>query len=166
MATPIITQQQVRRLFNYDPDTGVFTRLIRTANCNKAGDIVGYNQRPYLAVEIQEQSYLLHRLAFLWMTGEFPLHSIDHINGISTDNRWSNLRAVTHAQNLQNERTARSNNKNGFLGVSEHHRLRGRFQARITISGKRIYLGLFNSAEDAHAAYLSAKRKYHPFSTI
>ena len=106
----------------------------------------------------------MHRLAFLYQTGQWPARQVDHINGVRDDNRWSNLRESTNAQNSQNERRARSSNTVGFLGVSRHRS--GRFRARIVVDGKERSLGLHDTPQIAHSAYLSAKRDIHPFSTI
>jgi len=92
--------------------------------------------------------------------GEWPANGmqVDHINGAKDDNRISNLRVVTHSQNLHNQRRAQSGSSTGFLGV---RRDKGKYQSMIQADGSRKYLGRFDTAEEAHAAYVSAKRKLH-----
>jgi hypothetical protein len=101
------------------------------------------------------------------MTGAWPLFEIDHRNGIGTDNRWKNLRDGTRSFNIQNQRRARSDNKTGFLGVHRSGKKeRKGFVAKIQLDGKQRYLGVFSTAEAAHAAYLAAKRRIHPGCVI
>lgn len=90
---------------------------------------------------------------------------IDHINGDGLNNRRANLRSVSNAVNAQNQRKPKSNNKNGFLGVS-WHKQSGKWEAKIGTDGKRKYLGLFDDPSIAHEAYLTAKRNLHEGCTI
>lgn len=160
----MITQERLKELLHYDPETGVFTWRIRTSNRVKVGDVAGSAAAyGYLEIGIDGVTAKSHRLAFLYMTGEWPEHDVDHINGIRTDNRWANLRTATRSQNLQNLRAAKSNSKTGLLGVSPYN---GTFRASIKHNGKQITLGRFSCPHAAHAAYLKAKAELHPFSTL
>lgn len=109
--------------------------------------------------------YLEHRLAWLYVTGTWPSDQIDHVNGIRDDNRIFNLREATGPENNGNQRQARSDNKTGLLGVywDKQHK---KFSAKIMFSGKHKYLGYFPTAEEAHAAYIKAKRELHSHCTI
>lgn len=100
---------------------------------------------------------LMHRLVLGLTEGDGLI--VDHINGVKTDNRRSNLRICTHAENLRNRGAPRSN-KTGFKGVSFHSRNK-RFYAEIKVNGKRKYLGYFDSAQEAHAAYCVAAIELH-----
>lgn len=95
------------------------------------------------------------------MTGEWPVDEIDHRDGNPSNNIWGNLRAATRADQLQN--TKDRANGSGYRGVS---RFRNKWQAGIGIGGKRIHLGHFTDPAKAHAAYLAAKAKLHPFQPI
>ena len=153
-----LTAERLREVLQYDPETGVFTRLVDRGGRKVgvvAGSVTGHG---YTSIQIAGVRYLAHRLAFLWMTGEWPIDDVDHINGVAGDNRWSNLRPATRAENMQNQRRAQSNNKLGLLGVCRDG---NRFSARIKVDGQRIHLGLFATPEQAHAAYLDAKRRLH-----
>jgi hypothetical protein len=168
MAGPHVTADRLRECLTYNPDTGLFTRRIRTGHRVKVGDPLG-TLRPdgYLKASLLGINYLLHRLAWLHVYGEWPTFVIDHINGVRTDNRIANLRDVPETVNQQNQRRAHRKNKScGLLGVTWHPRNR-KWQAQIGICGGRVkYIGSYDDAEDAHAAYLEAKRRLHEGCTI
>ena len=113
----MLTQSEVKRLFDFNAETGVVTRLVTRGYRAKAGDTVGsINDRGYMTVKIINSTYMLHRVIWLWVYGEFPPHDIDHINGDRADNRLVNLRAVTRQENMKN-RCLSKNNKSGTTGV-------------------------------------------------
>lgn len=100
----MITQDRLRELLHYDPDTGIFTRLVSTGWRGKVGDVAGYkNPDGYLVIMIDYKLYLAHRLAWLYTYGRFP-EVTDHINGVRDDNRIVNLREVTNWENAQNKK--------------------------------------------------------------
>jgi hypothetical protein len=121
----------------------------------------------YRQIKIDKHLYRAHRLAWLWMTGAWPIQEqVDHINGIRDDNRWANLRNVSRAANNQNQRRAQSRNLSAqLLGVSRKNAAGG-FQARIRHEGKEKRLGTFRAAALAHEAYVAAKRKLHEGNTL
>jgi len=161
-----LTAQRLRELLHYDPETGLFTRLVVTCNKVKIGDVAGTLQGSgHIGIRVLGKIRQAHRLAWLYMTGEWPTGEVDHIDGVPTNNRWANLRDVTRPINMQNRRRAYANNKSGFLGVDYRPNL-GKWAAQIGVNGAKIYLGLFDSPESAHDAYVSAKRKYHEGNTL
>jgi len=91
------------------------------------------------------------------MTGTFPKKAIDHRDGDRTNNRFSNLREATMAQNAGNSKKSK-NNISGFKGVS-WHREQGKWRAEISCQNKRYWLGFFTSALEAHQAYAEASRR-------
>jgi hypothetical protein len=107
---------------------------------------------------------MAHRLAWCIAYGEWPSLEIDHINGDAGDNRLCNLRNVDRATNAQNKRRAQCTNKSGIQGVETH--AVGRLSASVWVGGKRVYLGRFDTAEEAHAAYVAAKRRLHQGCTL
>src|SRR5229473_2986941 len=153
------TQKRLKEILYYAPDTGIFIWLVRTACRVHIGDTAGsINDGGYIKISICDVKYQAHRLAWLYMTGEWPEYQIDHRNGIRNDNRWKNLREATHSINTQNLHKARSDNKIGLLGVSRSGK---KFIALIQINKKQIYLGTYLTQELAHSAYLKAKRELH-----
>ena len=169
MSTPyntgrVLTTGRLREVLAYDADTGIFTRLERSAAKVRIGDIAGgIDPQGYTLIRVDLKRYRAHRLAWLYMTEVWPDGQIDHINGIRSDNTWGNLRDVTNTINCQNKHQARSDNKSGFLGVSRDKKA---WRAVITINGARKYLGRHETPEIAYAAYLKAKRRYHEGCTI
>jgi hypothetical protein len=149
----LLTQDDLKARAHYDPGTGVFTSRI-TGKALGSLDAEGYHVMRLGKTLTHKQ----HRLAFLYMTGEWPRGVVDHLNGNKTDNRWVNLRDVTIQVNLQNVTKARKNSTTGLLGVYRQGR---RFFSQIQACGKFIRVGTFDSAAEAHTAYLDAKRKLH-----
>lgn len=160
----IPSADDVRRLFNYDPETGVLTWRVTNSNRARKGSIAGsHDGNGYLQVRFMGKKYRVHRVVFLHFYGRWPDMEIDHINGNRSDNRIANLRDVSRSVNQQNMRSALSNNKTGVLGVSV---INGKYMAFIQTNGKSHYLGGFETEEEAQSAYLSAKRNCHEGCTI
>ena len=160
-----ITQHQLREILSYDPESGAFVWLVTRGKARKDA-AAGFTRRDrYIEIGIDGALYFAHRLAWFYVHGRWPIQQIDHINGIRGDNRIANLREASNAQNLQNLRKASSNSKSGFLGVSLR-KSRGKWRAEIVIEGRKKHLGYFDSSEEAYAAYLAAKVKFHPYQTI
>ena len=162
-----LTAHEVRKLLDYDPETGLFRWRHREDvrprwNTRYAGTVAGTlwrsrarNKTGYIMIVIRCRSYRAHRLAWLYMTGEWPEDEIDHRNQNGTNNRWRNLRAATQSQNKANV-PSRSHNRLGIKGVREVPS--GRFVAAIKVPGRRRYLGTFDTAEEAHQTYASEPR--------
>lgn len=156
----MLTQERLKEVLNYDADTGVFTWAIKRTNSVYIGKVAGSPQIGYISIRIDNKLYLAHRLAWLYVYGYFPKNHTDHINNIRDDNRICNLREATAAENLQNYPATRKNSKTGMIGVSKK---RKKYRARLMLNRKEIYLGVFDTPEEAQAAYISAKEKLHPF---
>lgn len=162
MASRIVSAERIRELLEYDPSTGLFTWKVSTSNRVKVGDIAGTLSYGYVAIGIDGKPRLAHRLAWMLFYGEWPACDIDHINGVRHDNRIENLRAVTRSVNMQNQRRGRGGNAGGLLGATRYHRSKSKWLAQIKDSSGRLhYLGIFPTAEEAHAAYVTAKRQMH-----
>ncbi|MDU9398106.1 HNH endonuclease [Pseudomonas sp. zfem003] len=155
----MLTQKELKKQLSYDPETGVFTWAIRKQKV-KLGSTAGkVKPNGYVEIRVNLVSYFAHRLAWLYMTGEWPEHDIDHINRNPNDNRFCNLRMATRSQNLCNV-GPRSNSTTGVRGV-DFHKATGKFRARIRFDGRRVDLGLFPTLEEAEQAYLSAQKLNH-----
>jgi hypothetical protein len=159
-----LSAERLREVLNYNPRNGVFTWRIMLSKNVPAGSVAGFvTQLGYRTIKIDGQAYQAHRLAFLYMTGEWPVDQVDHMDGDGTNNRWRNLREASASLNQQNKRRGMSNNKTGLLGVSP---CKEAYKATISIRGKVMHLGTFKRAEDAYAAYVDAKRKHHEGCTL
>lgn len=155
----------LRRLYDvlaYDHVTGIFRWKVKINRRIVVGGIAGYVAPDgYRYITIDGECYLAHRLVWFYIFHYWPIDQVDHCNGIRDDNRLINLRDVPRSWNNQNQRNARSTNKSKFLGVCVFGK---RFKAQLKVNGKTHYLGLFDNAEIAHKAYISAKNKLHPGS--
>lgn len=149
-----LTADLLRKLLRYNKRTGVF---VRRSNNKRAGSS---GQRGYLRIWVNHHSYKASRLAWLYVTGSWPENIIDHKNGNTSDDRFSNLRDTTHKVNAENQKRAKCNNHVGVLGV--HKSVCGKkFRASIKANGKTKHLGTFLTKERAGKAYLDAKKIYH-----
>jgi hypothetical protein len=151
MAAPKkLTQARLKELLHYDPETGVFTRLVsRNGNNALIGSRAGTpNSHGYTLIQIRGTKHRAHRLAFLYMTGEIP-PEVDHINRVKDDNRWDNLRPATKRENQGNV-GLQSNNTSGHRGVSWDKR-RGKWRAEGKYAGRVTHLGYYTSLEEAAA---------------
>ncbi|MDZ4342139.1 MAG: HNH endonuclease [Candidatus Binatia bacterium] len=162
----MLTQTALKKILDYDPATGIFRWAVNCGTRAKAGAVAGWtNDRGYRCVGIKGKAYKLHRLAWLYMTGAFPNDGTDHKFGDKADNRFKTLRVADQAINQQNRRKANRNNTSGLLGAHFHKRL-GKFCATIWAGNKLRHIGVYETAEQAHAAYVSEKRRLHPGCTI
>lgn len=159
----MITQSELMELLSYDPATGQFTWLKVHPNATKtrkdrsAGSV---NPSGYRIIGIRRRHYYAHRLAWLYVYGEWPrAKHLDHINGIQTDNRIANLREASPSQNAANGRR-RSNNTSGFRGVA-YHKGANKWIASIRHGGRSHYLGLFDAPQAAHEAYVREAIIHH-----
>lgn len=144
-----MTQERLRELLHYAPETGVWTWLVTRKV--RAGSVAGTpGGRGYIQIRIDYKRYLAHRLAFLYTIGRWPLHQVDHRDRDRSNNCWDNLREATHQQNCWNRSDA--------LGVSWDDK-RQKWSAWIW-SGKTIFLGRFPNFEDACIARRQAEVSY------
>lgn len=157
-----LTQAQLQEVIRYDPLTGqFFWRTCRWRRPQNAApierEIVPKPDHGYARVRIEGVLYYMHRVAWLYMTGDWPSDEIDHINGNRSDNTFSNLREATSEQNKHNVGLC-ATNTSGFKGVSWDKRDR-RWYPYIWVNNKKRHLGSFSSAEEAHKAYTTAAQR-------
>ena len=156
----------LKEILHYDPNTGEFIWKVSRPPRAKAGSRAGYlnHQLGYRLISISGKMYYEHRLAVLWMTGQWPEHQVDHVNGNRADNRWRNLRLASQRQNLA-YRGLGSDNKTGAKGV--HKTLSGKWYSQISIRGKTKYLGIFDNLEAAAEAYdMAALHEHGEFAKL
>lgn len=153
----MLTQEELKEMLDYCPRTGMFTWNIRPANRMQVGDIAGGKcSFGHINIRVYGKKEKAHRLAWLYVYGEWPPGYIDHINRIPWDNRIENLRVVTHTENMQNK----SLYKNSNTGVPGVQFKNSKWVARIQVEGQRIALGTFPTIEEAIQARQDAERKY------
>lgn len=166
-----ITRELVREFLDYDAETGVLTwrsrdrkwfktnRAWNTWNTRFSGQRAGGNNGVgYIEVRAAGGRHLAHRLIWLWMTGEFPEHEIDHGNHARDDNRWANLQAVSNSENRRNM-SRRYDNTSGVTGVCWANR-ESKWRAGIKANGLNRFLGYFADKNDAIAARKAAEIKH------
>lgn len=167
-----LTAERVREVLDYEPETGILRWRVARKGV-MAGKVAGCKHpNGYVVVTVEFHLCQAHRLAWLYMYGEWPVNDIDHINGVKDDNRIANLRDVSHQVNKQNMRKALrpavpSPFNTGLLGTYFNRKWR-RFIAQIQdpVTMKNKYLGGYATAEEAHAVYLEAKRRLHEGNTL
>lgn len=154
----MITQERLKYLMTYDPGTGHFTRNVTLpGRFAKAGTIAGgIDSLGYVHIIIDRKRYKVHRLAFLYVTGEFPPHSVDHIDGDPSNNQWSNLRPATHFENMAHTQTRRHN----ALGIRNVRRTKcgKKFSVRVSHHGVSHHFDTYASIEEAAAVAEKARR--------
>lgn len=162
----LLTLETLKLKVTYDQDTGHFVwNSCRDARyVGKRADRVSNDK--YLMVTISGKRYLAHRLAFMYMTGVFPVGEIDHINRDKADNRFCNLREVSRSENSQNKEMKHLA-ASGLQGVKEimNVKVGNRWRASITNNYVTKIIGAFATKEDAHAAYILEKQKIHTFDS-
>jgi hypothetical protein len=159
----MLTQEQAKELFFYDPEEGILRWRKRPSGRNTSL-IAGYKKQDhgkpaYWVAMVNYKNYKIHQIIWVYMTGEWPSQFVDHKDLDGTNNRWSNLRLATNSQNMMNS-GVRRNSSTGVTGVSRDHR-RGKFRARLNVNGVAIYLGSFDTIEAAKTARAVAAKQYH-----
>lgn len=155
----MLTQERLKELLHYDPETGVFTWIHNLGRKAKKDGIAGTVMKSgYIRIKIDGIDYLAHRLAWLYTHGENPTKEIDHIDRSKNNNSIKNLRDVSKNWNQQNRVKFTQNNITKCLGVTPNG---SGFSAKISIDGKQKYLGTFKTVSDARLAYDNAKKTHH-----
>lgn len=151
-----LTQERLKEILQYNSETGEFSRHVPWKGTLKSGCL---NPAGYIVISVDYQLYQASRLAFLYMTGEFPTQFIDHINMDRSDNRWENLRECSKGENSQNT-TVKRHNKCGVKNVYWSNRDK-KWVAEIRSAGRRISLGYHDALELAELVVQEAREKYH-----
>ncbi|EEA8306567.1 HNH endonuclease [Salmonella enterica subsp. enterica serovar Rubislaw] len=151
----MITQERLKEVIKYNPETGIFTWNVNHKRVIK-GSVAGHKYSTgYIRISIDGVQYRAQRLAWLYMTGRMPENQIDHINRVRDDNRFVNLRDVPHFVNQMNKGSYpdMSKKNRGLRGVCKVKNCKNRWAARVMFQNKSINIGCFGSPEEAHEAY-------------
>lgn len=161
-----LTQARLKELLHYDPITGSFTWIVNRGRLTCKGKQAGYmHHSGYLCLTIEDADYRAHRVAWLYVHGEWPASILDHKDRNRANNAFDNLRLCgSHSENSEN-RGLRKDSSTGYPGVTCR---KGRcqynpYEARLQKDGKRLHLGNFGTPEEAYEAYLFAKKHLHQF---
>jgi hypothetical protein len=159
MPKTLPTLYRLNEVLEYFPDTGNFTSRVKRGSRAMPGTVAGsLKVCGRVILQVDGVEYKAHRLAWLMFYGEEPTSEIDHINRIQSDNRISNLRCVSHRENMLN-RGMPKNNTSGHVGVHWFVPT-SRWKASITVDGKERSLGYFISKEEAIERRLLAEQMY------
>ncbi len=160
-----LTYERAHQLLEYNQDTGDLIwkkRGVQPFDWGTAGKVAGFVDERAAGrkcVRIDRKLYLAHRVIWLMVTGSWPAMDIDHKNGNAGDNRFENLRLATVTENNRNTGLSK-NSTTGFKGVHFYKAVQ-KYQAHITVNRKRIHLGYYETAEEAHEAYCKAAADLH-----
>lgn len=147
----MITQEKLKELFHYAPETGIFTRLTNRGGKKPGTPVGAKHAMGYIQISIDSKLFKAHRLAWLYHHGAPIPALIDHQDLDNSNNKISNLRAATKQQNEFNQPKP-SNNTSGYKGVSWHS-IKKQWRARTCLNGKEILFGYFDSPEEAYEVY-------------
>jgi len=146
----MLDQEKLKSILTYNPQNGDFFWLKSAGSVRKGAkagciSLKGKTKKAYMDIAIGGKKYRAHRLAWLYMTGEWPKGEVDHINSDGCDNSWSNLRDVTHSKNCMNK-SPRRDSSTGFIGIGIY---RGKYRVRVWRDGKRITVGEYSDLAEA-----------------
>jgi hypothetical protein len=153
----MIIQELLKEYLHYDPETGIFTWIKDRPSYNCIGKIAGSLKNNYRIIKFCGKDYLEHRLAWFYVYGEWPKNQVDHINGIKSDNRISNLRDVTNRQNALNKKRHRGGRLPGTAFKSGYKK----YSSEVLVEGKRKLLGYFDTEQEAHEAYMAYVQEHN-----
>ena len=153
-----ITQKVLKEYLGYDKSTGIFTRIKPVRGYSTLSKVGTIDINGYIDIKINGERHKAHRLAWLYVYGEWPMFQLDHINQIKYDNRICNLRKSDYLSNSKNC-PIHSHNKSGVMGVRKNKN--GTWSSYIKVNKKQIWLGSFSKKEDAISARRSAEEKHN-----
>lgn len=156
----LMTQDELKQVLHYDPDTGIFTQRGISVGRRTEGYVVGTaTPHGYVSISVLGKRVLAHRLAFLYMTGEFPTEFVDHIDCKKGNNKWSNLRGCSKRQNGWNRGPTKLNTS-GIKGVS-FDKVHKQWVVRLQVDGKYKNYGRFPTLQEAAVVAQKEQLEHH-----
>ena len=156
----MIEHHRLLQLLHYDPQTGLFTWLVQYNSRTTVGSVAGcLDDKGYRKIQLFGKQYYSGRLAWFYMAKQWPSCLIDHKDGDQANDAWSNLREATYGESTHNRYLPVGESR--LRGVRRVHSNPFKWEARIAVGYHRMSLGTFDSAEEAHAAYLVASENLH-----
>lgn len=156
----MLSHEFLRELLHYDPKTGIFTWKKQVNQHSRLGAVAGSTTfNGYVHICVRQRYYYAHRLAWFYVYKTWPPDDLDHIDRVRTNNAIANLRLATRRNNcwyMQKKKKSKA----GYKGVYQVKNS-WRFYARIRVHGKPVNLGGFDTAKEAHAAYIAKARELH-----
>ena len=160
----LITQDYLKSILNYDPDSGAWSWIISPRPGLTVGSQADHvDPYGYKLIVINYKAYLASRLAWLYMTGKWPEYTVDHKNNDNTDDKWENLRLATYSQQCMNRRVRKDRKYDlprGVEAVVTGGRFNG-YRAVLMVNRKKYRSSLTQSAEEAHKAYIELSKQHH-----
>lgn len=156
----MLTQKQLQKELVYDLSTGEFHRRIARCNRVEIGDLVGtLDSHGYLQIRVSGRLYLGNRLAWLYMTGDWPPLDIEHRDNVRSNNRWHNLRLTTRVRNGMNRRCRKDSltKMKNIMQCGEG----GRYRVRVSVGRRRVHVGYFDTLKEAEEAHVRAAVRYY-----
>lgn len=156
--TRLLSAEYVRNRLIYEPETGIFRWRVYQKSKRMVGQVAGHLRKTgQVVILLENQSYLAHRIAWVYVTGKNPTGQIDHINCNPSDNRFENLRECTASENCRNKKIP-ANNTSGVKGVSL---FKGRWAAKVGLKGKKFFFGYHESLQSAAIAVKLGRAALH-----
>ena len=154
-----LTHDRLLSIIKYLPETGEMVNIVPRKNSKCVGEKLGARSgNGQIMLSVDGRAYQMHRLAWFWMTGEWPKNLIDHKDRDPTNNKWSNLRESDRAQNGHNANKKR-NNTTGITGIW-YCKKRKKYIAEIFVRGVKISLGASEDKQVAAELRAEAEKKY------
>lgn len=158
MTRPPLPLSYLKANLRYDPETGDFWWIKKRNGVRMDRPAGTLNLKGRWVIKIDGKTYQASNLAWFYMTGYWPELEIDHNDKAKTNNRWTNLREATRSENMGNS-PVQARSRTGIKGVTVHSQS-GKFVANIRVNYKLIYLGIYETKEEAGRAYEQAALKY------
>jgi hypothetical protein len=156
MKIKVISQQELKELVEYNPETGVLMWRVARPRADQWSNVGSLTPQGYLRTSIRGRAYFVHSLIWLYVYGYFPENDIDHIDRVKTNNCLGNLRVVSKCCSAQNK-SVYKNNKSGIKGVHWCNTTQ-RWRVCIVLSKGQRVIGSFEDFTEAVCLRLAAEQ--------